>query len=100
MIALSQHRPLLDGLDDLGVDREPAGGQAADIAIAAKEILRWRRTLNEVIAKHTGKTAEQVEKDSDRDYYMSAAEAQAYGIVDHVYTSPRDVKPLPVPSAA
>src|ERR1700749_210245 len=47
-----------------------AGGQAADIAIAAKEILRWRHTLNEVIAKHTGRTRDQVEKDSDRDYYM------------------------------
>ncbi len=66
-----------------------AGGQAADIAIAAKEILRWRRVLNDVLAKHTGKTAEQVEKDSDRDYYMTAAEAKAYGIVDHVFESPK-----------
>src|SRR5471030_592800 len=49
-----------------------AGGQTADIAIAAKEILRWRKTLNEVISKHTGKSHEQVEKDSDRDNYMSA----------------------------
>ena len=62
-----------------------AGGQAADIAIAAKEIIRWRRTLNEVIAKHTGKTADEVEKDSDRDYYMSAQEALKYGIVDKVF---------------
>ena len=62
-----------------------ASGQTADIAIQAKEILRWRRTLNEVIAKHTGKTPEQVEKDSDRDYYMSAQEAMAYGIVDKVF---------------
>ena len=69
-----------------------AGGQAADIAIAAKEILRWRRTLNEVIAKHTGRTREQVEKDSDRDYYMSAPEAKAYGIVDHVVESTRDAE--------
>ena len=66
-----------------------AGGQAADIAIAAREILRWRKTLNETIAKHTGKTAEQVEKDSDRDYYMSATEAKAYGLVDHVVESTR-----------
>lgn len=64
-----------------------AGGQAADIAIAAKEILRWRRTLNEVVAKHTGKTIEQVERDSDRDYYMTAQEAKAYGIVDNVFES-------------
>jgi ATP-dependent Clp protease protease subunit len=77
-----------------------AGGQATDIAIAAKEILRWRRTLNEVIAKHTGKTPDQVEKDSDRDYYMSAAEAKAYGIVDHVVESTREAQKLAVQSAA
>jgi ATP-dependent Clp protease protease subunit len=77
-----------------------AGGQASDIAIAAKEIIRWRRTLNEVIAKHTGKTAEQVEKDSDRDYYLSAEEAKTYGIVDHVVASTREAQKLVVPSAA
>ncbi len=77
-----------------------AGGQAADIAIAAKEILRWRRTLNEVIAKHTGKTVQQVEKDSDRDYYMSAQEAKDYGIVDHVVVSTREVQSLSVTPAA
>lgn len=71
-----------------------AGGQTADIAIAAKEILRWRRTLSETIARHTGKTAEQVDKDSDRDYYMSALEAQAYGLVDHVVASTRDAQKL------
>lgn len=68
-----------------------AGGQTANIAIAAKEILRWRQTLNSVIAKHTGKTPAQVEKDSDRDYYMSAEEAKAYGLVDHVVESTREV---------
>jgi ATP-dependent Clp protease protease subunit len=67
-----------------------AGGQASDIAIQAREIIRWRKTLNETIAKHTGKTADQVEKDSDRDYYMSAEEAKTYGIVDHVVSSTRD----------
>ena len=77
-----------------------AGGQAADIAIAAKEIIRWRRTLNEVIAKHTGKTVEQVEKDSDRDYYLSAEEAKTYGIVDEVVASTREVQKLVAPSAA
>lgn len=77
-----------------------AGGQAADIAIAAKEILRWRQTLNQTIAKHTGKTAAQVEKDSDRDYYMSAEEAKAYGIVDHVVTSTRDAQQIAGGSAA
>lgn len=69
-----------------------AGGQAADIAIAAREILRWRKTLNEALAKHTGKQAEQIEKDSDRDYYMSAQEAKDYGIVDHVVVSARDAQ--------
>lgn len=77
-----------------------AGGQAADITIAAREILRWRRTLSEVIAKQTGKSVEQVEKDSDRDYYMSAHEAKAYGLVDHVIESTREAQALAVPSAA
>lgn len=77
-----------------------AGGQAADIAIAAKEILRWRQTLNQTIAKHTGKTAEQIEKDSDRDYYLSAEEAKAYGIVDHVVSSTRDAQQIAGTTAA
>jgi len=71
-----------------------AGGQAADIAIQAKEILRWRKTLNETIARHTGTTPDQVEKDSDRDYYMSAEEAKSYGIVDHVVSSTRDAQQI------
>ena len=71
-----------------------AGGQATDIAIQAREIIRWRKTLNETIAKHTGKTAEQLEKDSDRDYYMSAEEAKTYGIVDHVVASTRDAQKI------
>lgn len=77
-----------------------AGGQAADIAIQAKEILRWRKTLNETIAKHTGKSPEQVEKDSDRDYYLSADEAKAYGLVDHVVTSTRDAQKIARTAAA
>jgi ATP-dependent Clp protease protease subunit len=77
-----------------------AGGQTADIAIAAREIIRWRKVLNETIAKHTGKTAEQIEKDSDRDYYMTAQEAKAYGIVDHVVESTRDAKSLVTSTAA
>lgn len=71
-----------------------AGGQTADIAIAAREILRWRRTLNEALARHTGKTPEQIDKDSDRDYYMSAEEAKAYGIVDHVMASTREAQQI------
>ncbi len=77
-----------------------AGGQTADIAIAAKEILRWRKTLNETIAKHTGKSAAQIEKDSDRDYYLSAEEAKTYGIVDHVVASTRDAQQIAQASAA
>lgn len=69
-----------------------AGGQTADIAIAAREIIRWRKTLNETISRHTGKNIDQVEKDSDRDYYMSAQEAKDYGIVDHVFQSTREVQ--------
>ena len=72
-----------------------AGGQTADIAIAAREIQRWRSTLNDVLAKHTGKTPKQIDKDSDRDYHMSAEEALAYGIVDKVMASTREA---PVPS--
>ncbi|HZZ19716.1 MAG TPA: ATP-dependent Clp protease proteolytic subunit [Opitutaceae bacterium] len=77
-----------------------AGGQAADIAIAAREILRWRKTLSEVISRHTGKAQEQVDKDSDRDYYMSANEAKDYGIVDHVVASTREAESLVVKTAA
>src|SRR5512138_1408553 len=77
-----------------------AGGQATDIAIAAREILRWRKTLNEALAKHTGKPVDQVEKDSDRDYYMSAQEAKDYGVVDHVVSSTREAQTLAVQSAA
>ena len=78
-----------------------AGGQTADISIAAKEILRWRETLNVTIGKHTGKTAEQVSQDSDRDYYMSATEAKEYGIVDHVVESTGEAaQNLSEPSAA
>lgn len=77
-----------------------AGGQASDIAIAAKEILRWRKVLNETIAKHTGKTADQIEKDSDRDYYMTAQEAKDYGLVDHVVESTRQVQSIGVTTVA
>jgi len=66
---------------------QPSGGatgQTSDISIAAKEILRWRDTLNHVLAKHSGKTVEDLQRDSDRDFYMTAEQAQAYGLVDHV----------------
>jgi len=66
---------------------QPSGGatgQTSDISIAAKEILRWRDTLNHVLAKHSGKTPADLQRDSDRDFYMTADQAKAYGLVDHV----------------
>ena len=61
-----------------------ATGQTSDISIAAKEILRWRAQMNELIAGHTNKTAEEIAADSDRDFYLTAKEAMEYGIVDKV----------------
>ena len=69
---------------------QPSGGfsgMASDIAIHAKEILAIKARLNETLAKHTGRTVEQVEKEMDRDYFMSASEAKDYGIVDAVLES-------------
>jgi ATP-dependent Clp protease protease subunit len=62
-----------------------AEGQATDIAIAAKHILRTKETLNKILAKNTGKSPEQVEKDAERDYWMTAEEAKKYGILDEIY---------------
>lgn len=59
-------------------------GAAADISIQAKEILRLRQTLEEILAKHTGQSLDKVKKDSDRDYFMSAEEAKSYGLIDEV----------------
>ena len=67
-----------------------ATGQARDITIAANEILRWRKKINEILSKDTGKSVEQIEKDSDRDFFMTAQEALEYGIVDKVIESKRD----------
>jgi ATP-dependent Clp protease protease subunit len=61
-----------------------ARGQAVDIDIQATEILKMRQAMNEVLAAHTGKTVDQIAKDTERDYYMSAEEAKTYGIVDNV----------------
>jgi ATP-dependent Clp protease, protease subunit len=67
---------------------QPLGGtgrrQATDIDIEARQILRVRTELNELMAKHTGKSVEQIQKDTDRDYFMSAEEAVAYGLIDRV----------------
>src|SRR5690554_314518 len=59
-----------------------ASGQTADISIAAREILRWRAELNGILSEHTGQSVEKIEKDSDRDYYLTAEEAKNYGIID------------------
>lgn len=73
---------------------QPMGGfqgQASDIAIQAKEILRMKETLNKVLSFHTGKDLEQIQNDTDRDFFMSGKEAKDYGIVDHVITSRDDL---------
>ena len=67
-------------------------GVATDISIQAKEILGMKDKLNKILAKHTGQTAEKIEKDCDRDYFMSAEEARNYGLVDEVVENVRDVK--------
>lgn len=73
---------------------QPMGGfqgQASDIAIQAKEILRMKDALNDILVRHTGKSMEDVQKDTDRDNFMSGAEAKSYGIVDHVITDRDDL---------
>lgn len=67
---------------------QPMGGvqgQASDIEIHAKEILRMRGFLNEILSKHTGQALEKISLDTERDYFMSALEAKEYGIIDEVY---------------
>ena len=61
-----------------------ATGQTSDISIAAREILRWRARMNQLLASHTKKSAEEVSSDSDRDFYLTAEDALQYGIVDKV----------------
>jgi len=62
-------------------------GQATDISIQAQEILRLRARLEEILAKHTKQPLDKIKKDTDRDYFMSAEESKAYGIVDEVVTN-------------
>ena len=69
-----------------------AGGTSRDIEIQAKEIMKLKHRLNEIIARHTGKSIEQVERDGDRDNFMSAEEAVAYGLVDKIITRDRRVE--------
>ena len=73
---------------------QPMGGfqgQASDIEIQAKEILRMKETLNMILKRHTGKDLAQISKDTDRDYFMSGQEAKDYGIVDHVIRNRDDL---------
>jgi len=72
---------------------QPSGGfqgQASDIDIHAKEVLKLRQRLNQILAKHTGKTVEAIEKDSDRDNFMGADQAIEYGLIDNVLTARQD----------
>lgn len=68
-----------------------AQGQASDIIIAAKHIEHTRKTLNTILAHNTGRTVQQIAKDTDRDYTMTAQEAQQYGLIDHVL-APETIK--------
>ena len=76
------HQPLLGGLS----------GQASDIEIHAKELLKIKQKLNQLMAEHTGRPLADLEKDTDRDNFMSAAEAAAYGLVDKVIANHNDTK--------
>ncbi|MBE9609687.1 ATP-dependent Clp endopeptidase proteolytic subunit ClpP [Chitinilyticum piscinae] len=71
------HQPLIGGL----------AGQASDIEIHAKELIKTKRQLNELLAKHTGQSVETIERDTDRDNFLSSAEAKAYGLIDEVLVS-------------
>jgi ATP-dependent Clp protease protease subunit len=65
-----------------------AQGQASDIEIQARQILRLKELLNQVMAKHTGKPLEVIERDTDRDFYLDAPQAVEYGLVDQVIDTP------------
>jgi ATP-dependent Clp protease, protease subunit len=82
------HQPSLSGL----------AGQATDIEIYAKEILRMRDTLNGIIADATGQTLERIERDVDRDYILGPAEALEYGLIDRIISSTSDVGPELTPA--
>jgi len=69
-----------------------AQGQASDVERQVEFMYKLKRRLNGILALHTGKTAEQIDKDADRDYYMTADEAKAYGVVDEVVKSRKEIK--------
>jgi ATP-dependent Clp protease, protease subunit len=62
-------------------------GTATDLEIHAKEVIKMKRKLNEILLKHTGQTLEQIERDTDRDNFMDAEQARAYGLIDNVLES-------------
>jgi len=77
---------------------QPMGGfqgQATDIEIQAKEILRLKAKLNELLAHHTGQPLEKIQRDTDRDYFMGADEAKAYGLIDDVFVRRKAPEPKP-----
>lgn len=76
---------------------QPMGGfqgQASDIEIQAKEIIRMKGTLNQILSNHTGKEVSVLQSDTDRDFFMSGEEAKAYGIIDHVMVNRDDLDKL------
>ena len=76
---------------------QPMGGfqgQASDIEIQAKEILRMKETLNQILVRHTGKDLAQIQNDTDRDFFMSGIEAKEYGIIDHVIENRDDLNKI------
>ena len=70
------------------VHMHQATGAAADIAIAANEIIRNNEVIRRILAKHTGQTPERIRQDTDRDFFLSAEEAKAYGLIDAVISPP------------
>jgi ATP-dependent Clp protease protease subunit len=76
---------------------QPMGGfqgQASDIEIQAKEILRMKDTLNKILVKHTGKDLDQIQLDTDRDFFMTGQEAKEYRIIDHVIINREDLNKI------
>lgn len=63
---------------------EGIGGQASEIEISARQIIKTKQKMNQVLAKHTGQTLSKIEKDTDRDFWLSAEEAKAYGVIDEI----------------
>jgi ATP-dependent Clp protease protease subunit len=76
---------------------QPMGGfqgQASDVEIQAREMLRMKESLNQILVRHSGKTMDQIQRDTDRDYFRSALEAKSYGIIDHVIANRDDLDRL------